>query len=766
MNVSLNIWQINNIKKKGLQRLNPHGNKLDAVRLLKSKIHDIGNPYQIILKIYDDVYICNSCDYISESQGPSQECDKFCSNCSMIPMEHVGPSVFITSRDSLGTLRDLKAKGSLETEACCLDHQPSRLREFTTFAAYCYDVDLRRMCPLFAAVMTNERELAVYHCLEVVDRCLQEEYGASECFDPALIIADEATAIKNAVARKLGVEKVQKQYGTCMLHFKFSVLQHCSYVIGNKKQIWQFMKIAENLMNAESPEIYKVIKEELVKFISQTEQRYDHLHFWLEFYDNRKCGWARAFRNPELPMSNKAEAGNAHYSAVTHLTGLPLDLGVKCIVSEMHVYSGCKQGIKTGQYKGGNGPTRVRMEEKMLKATFDRIKNTPLTSDDSDAFVQDIIKRIGLKEPSEEEVAADQNKIPSRQRSVLQTHKFLEDQIRARTDARIDSPKFINAPHKAPKKGLKRKIKFSDTLEDLERDDDMRKKPKAKKSDNFNEKIFQTLSDGFSIKTNEIGVYELTIKDDSSRCYTVSFKENPRCTCPEFERIQKARQQDRSNKICKHISVVLLCLGFEFNTQIIRRYNYNATERMLLNLKTSVFSHKNVDIDGIKKKVENEINGNKESPQKELPFHNPKKYYGQYKNFPEAKCFIDEHAERYPCKWFALKYEEKRYLCTSAEHVTQEAKKLRPNLMQGKPLVFLVYFTRIFKNKQTGRYSARDEKKYFHMNIDCISNFGSDLRTFTNIQPPSNVDISRLSDENKTFVKKMFLGLTFVENVE
>ena len=129
----------------------------------------------------------------------------------MMPMEHVGPSVFITSRDSLGTLRDLKVKGSLEMEACCLDHQPSRLREFTTFAAYCYDSDLRRMCPIFAAVMTNERELAVYHCLEVVDRCLEEEYGASEHFDPALIIADEATAIKNAVERKLGIEKVQKQ---------------------------------------------------------------------------------------------------------------------------------------------------------------------------------------------------------------------------------------------------------------------------------------------------------------------------------------------------------------------------------------------------------------------------------------------------------------------------------------------------------------------------------------------------------------------------
>ena len=31
--VSLNIWELNNIKQKGIKRLNPHGNKLDGIRV-------------------------------------------------------------------------------------------------------------------------------------------------------------------------------------------------------------------------------------------------------------------------------------------------------------------------------------------------------------------------------------------------------------------------------------------------------------------------------------------------------------------------------------------------------------------------------------------------------------------------------------------------------------------------------------------------------------------------------------------------------------
>ena len=73
---------------------------------------------------------------MSEKESENEECAKFCTSCSMAPMEHVGPSVVITSKDSLVTLRELMEGQSLDTEACCLDHQPSRLREYTTFAGY------------------------------------------------------------------------------------------------------------------------------------------------------------------------------------------------------------------------------------------------------------------------------------------------------------------------------------------------------------------------------------------------------------------------------------------------------------------------------------------------------------------------------------------------------------------------------------------------------------------------------------------------------
>ena len=112
-------------------------------------------------------------------------------------------------------------------------------------------------------------------------------------------------------------------------------------------------------------------------------------------------------------------------------------------------------------------------------------------------------------------------------------------------------------------------------------------------------------------------------------------------------------------------------------------------------------------------------------------------------------------------------YEEGRYMCTSGLHTTQDAnqddKKLRQKLSQARPLVFLVHLTRIYFNKTTNRYQARDEKKYFHMKDQCVSNFRSEDLRFTNIHPPRDIDITRLSMENKAFVKKTFPDYTFVE---
>ena len=179
------------------------------------------------------------------------------------------------------------------------------------------------------------------------------------------------------------------------------------------------------------------------------------MYNWFEFYDSRKTGWSKAYRNAELPKTNKGEAGNARYSAVTHLTGLPLDLGVKCMIAEFHVYAGCKKGIVNGLYKGGSGPSRVNMENKLIRETFERIRNTPLTSKDSEEFVNNVLDKLGLKEVVEEteDSENDENQVPiTKQRSQLQTHRFLEEQQKARTEARVKAPTFINTPHKAQKK--------------------------------------------------------------------------------------------------------------------------------------------------------------------------------------------------------------------------------------------------------------------------------------------------------------------------
>ena len=91
------------------------------------------------------------------------------------------------------------------------------------------------------------------------------------------------------------------------------------------------------------------------------------------------------------------------------------------------------------------------MNEKLLKETFRRIENTPLTSEAASALVRDVLEKIGLKGNIEEE-----NRQPSKQRSELATHKYLADQINARTEARVDSPKFVNTPPQGSKERYKK----------------------------------------------------------------------------------------------------------------------------------------------------------------------------------------------------------------------------------------------------------------------------------------------------------------------
>ena len=148
---------------------------------------------------------------------------------------------------------------------------------------------------------------------------------------------------------------------------------------------------------------------------------------------------------------------------------------------------------------------------------------------------------------------------------------------------------------------LKRRIQFSDTLEDLTSGEPQAKK--KLKPRNLIEKVLETLKEGVTVNTLEPGVYQLTIKEDPTRCYEVNLNANPSCTCPQFEQILKSRPVDRNTLVCKHIPTMMLILGFTYNSKIIRKCTYNATDRVSLDLQISTFAHSVV-----RKKLENELN--------------------------------------------------------------------------------------------------------------------------------------------------------------
>ena len=195
-------------------------------------------------------------------------------SCNYELMERAGPYIFLTSFEGLKTLRDLNVGGLLESEALHFDFQPSRVSKYTCFAAYAYDLDLRSMAPLFSAILTKETEASVYVILELVRHLLRDRLDCD--FNPAMYMADEAAALKNAVIREHGVEKL-KSYGTCELHYMKSAFQHCSSAIGSQQKQFEHLKFAESLLNAMSPEVYNELYKAYRIWIEERRERREAL---------------------------------------------------------------------------------------------------------------------------------------------------------------------------------------------------------------------------------------------------------------------------------------------------------------------------------------------------------------------------------------------------------------------------------------------------------------------------------------------------------
>ena len=743
--------------------------------MIKEKlIENAKNPYKIEMKVTEDSYVCPTCSSISEQDMPEQSIEKNCpkSSCNLTPMERAGPYVFITSHEGLRTLKDLNNGGLLEEEAIHFDFQPSRVSKYTCLAAYCYDLDLRSMAPLFSAIMTKETEMSVYVILELVRKQMEEKLSA--VFDPAMYMADEAGCLKNAVVREHGLSKLES-YGTCELHFMKSVFQHCSGGLGSQQKQFQHLKFSEGLLNAATPAIYESLHASYIKWIKERPSRIEILGVWLDWWHARRSGWSNAFRNVQLPRTNLAEVGNAKFSSRSGMTKLSLDMAIKAVISEHQEYSAKKKGVVNGDFVVGQGRSRVNLEEKQLKELFKRIEGTPGDGKEEFEIVQKILGDITG------DVSVHDAMEPLSQNQEYRN--MVTEIIEGREEALANSPLNKESTHRPPatkkitpvKKALpksgKVRLNLNAQKDSLQRtvtslpnqlfgDANQEKQipSKSKSVMSQGDKNLKRTLDSFcqliDAEQNEPGQFRITIKKPELVYYNVEVLGRFSCNCEDFKRKNKNSVIDEI--ICKHVLYVLLIIGIDPMCQRdiltkCQRSEFSEEDMTELLAKCLSFDFQNVDTNDVFKKLERAVSlkpkkvtdlDKKLKLQKPLPFINELRFYGSFASKNEAMEEILTNKERFVVTWYALLAPNGRRQCPGAG---QHEKKC----IQRGQMCLAVDFNSILLKIIDGRnvYRIKDQRRFFCLQEVCLRDFlKKELKDFSNIKPPTIVLLDYLSE--------------------
>lgn len=739
--------------------------------MIKTKlVENAKNPYRIEIQIAEDSYVCAQCSFISEQSIPGQDMVKNCpsASCNLQPMEKAGPYVFLTSEEGLKTLRDLNNGGLLENEALHFDFQPSRINQHTCLAAYCYDLDLRSMAPLFSAILTKETEMSVFVILELVKKNMREKIDCE--FDPALYMADEAACLKNAVVREHGPSKLEA-YGTCELHYMKSVFQHCTNELGSQQKQFEHLKFAEGLMNAATPAIYDVLYISYKKWIEDRPGRIACLKEFLDWWHSRRCGWSKAFRNSQLPRTNLAEVGNAKFSSRSGMTKLSLDMGMKALISEHQQYSAKKRGVINGDYMVGSGRSRINLEEKQIKELFKRVEETPIDESEESKIIKDILEKIlgsgiGITIPKD---------------TIDEHRDIFMDNVIGKEQAFRDSPSNKDAIHRppnrqkitpakraAPKSG-RININLKTPRESLqctmtsslqrrlftteERRQNKDENPKVKSTRSHGESIikraFNTFNQLINVEQFEVGKFRLHIRKKELEIviYETQIIGRFSCLCEDFKR--KNRNSPIDQILCKHFLYVLFVIGVDPLTQ--RSLLAKCSSSHFSEEDMSVIYKKCMDFDSslcflhfetlyhnleqtlskspAKRMTDLDIRLKQQKP---LPYINEVRLYGKYRSKNEAMEDILTNTDRFIVTWYILIAPDGRRQCPGAG--THDKK-----CIQRGQLCLAADFNSVMLKRNEGEpiYRLKDQRRFFCLQKECTSIFTKrELRDFSNIKTP------------------------------
>ena len=780
---SLRKWDLKNAKARVKKRNNPFGPTLEAARLLRTKLFvNAKNPYNLKIIIKEDSYVCRNCNYISEQELPDDPIEKNCptNSCNQCMMERTGPYVFIASEESLKTLRDLNVGGELEDEALHIDFQPSRIKRYTCLATYCYDLDLRCMGPGYTAILTKETEMSVYLILELVRKLMLDVLQSP--YNPALYMADEATALKNGVIREHGMEKLGF-YGTCELHYMKSVFMNCSDALGSQQKQFEHLKFAEGLLHSVTPAVYEKIYIAYQKWVNERSSRREALGDWLDWWHQRRSGWSQAFRNVDLPRTNLAEVGNCKYSPRTGMTNMAIDVGMQAIIAEHQEQAERKRGVLNGDFLVGKGRSRCDLNEKQIKDLVKRIKDTPANSDEESNEVNRILQSIlDPKDQIFEEFNQPEN--------------MLAKNIQARESAILNSPTHHGAVHRPPKKTKVTPVKKrrdedgdmpmakrarlnlvtnKDTLlgtmdqrnRFVEQTQDIQNENKSnnnsqKRQVNVGEltlrRAMNTYCQMTDIEQIEEKVFVISIMKANGTCkYKVSFQGVPTCECIDFK--QKNKQLKDDSILCKHHIYVLVTVGIDpvRERALVTKWQYNQfteEDRNRIAGQMMSFDEANFVSDPLFKRLEEAVVTKPKkqtsvdkilAKQDPLPYIDETRFYSSYESKDKAMYDLSTNSDRFFVTWYALRAPTGRKQCPGGG--VHESKCIKKG-----QLCFAADFSSVMKIGEV--FKVKDQRRLFCMNTICLTKFEKrELKTFSNISKPRRVDISRLDVEGRNKIE-------------
>ena len=124
-----------------------------------------------------------------------------------------------------------------------------------------------------------------------------------------------------------------------------------------------------------------------------------------------------------------------------------------------------------------------------------------------------------------------------------------------------------------------------------------------------------------------------------------------------------------------------------------------------------------------------------------LPLLDDKLRFGPWDSFPMARPVIkSEH--KYAVTWHGGLYikKGKGRQCPGLDHLDTKA-------INHRSLCLVAEYVRLVKKGTIIR--GKRERRYFCLKRKCVMNFSPDYSTFTNICPPSIIDVSLCNDEQK-----------------